>query len=166
MTTQTFRKLMKGLILVGIVWAALLAMGAFVVLARPADSPYVEPSAPLFVEEPGDVLREALLASPQAGDAPVAAPERLWSGGGSRLLGDDPNWPYTCTWGCTANDMQLLNAYVGDIEGNPVCHCEPGELINEYLWLNVYNNTGTNRYGVPVGDHLHKRYLYAKVWQG
>jgi hypothetical protein len=117
-------KWVRGLLASGVVWAMLLLAGALavVVSARPGDGP----SMPL--EQPAD--------TPMGSDA--------------ELLDYTRDWPYGCKWNCTAQDMRLLYAYIGTESGEPVCSCQPGEMVDAYLWLEVHNNTGTNRYGVYV----------------
>ena len=55
-----------------------------------------------------------------------------------------------CTAGsvCTANDVNLLGAFLADIDGNPIATCEFEEPTIVYLWGRFLNGTNTNRYAV------------------
>ncbi|MCK5863221.1 MAG: hypothetical protein KAH38_12100, partial [Candidatus Hydrogenedentes bacterium] len=51
---------------------------------------------------------------------------------------------------CQANDVNMLGAYVGDINGNALAICQYGETVSGYLWAELFNGTGTSRYAVQV----------------
>ena len=63
-------------------------------------------------------------------------------------------WP-DCGWGGTANDVNILNAWLGDINGNELPPCTPGETVEAYIWATFENNTGTNRYAVRIFDEIY-----------
>ncbi len=124
MIESQLRKLVRGLLASGVVWAMLLVLGVLVLVvsARPGDGPFMP------LEQPAEALADS--------DA--------------RLLDYTHDWPYGCKWNCTARDMRLLYAYIGTETGEPVPSCQPGETVEANLWLKVHNNTATNRYGVYV----------------
>jgi uncharacterized repeat protein (TIGR01451 family) len=49
---------------------------------------------------------------------------------------------------CQANDVNLLGAYLADIDGNPIATCEFEEPTTVYLWGTFINGTNSSRYAV------------------
>ena len=56
-------------------------------------------------------------------------------------------WPL-CDFNCTANDVELSGAWIGDITGAHLEPCAWGDPVEGYLWGNITNTTGTDRYAV------------------
>jgi len=56
-------------------------------------------------------------------------------------------WP-NCNWNCTANDLQITRLWLsGDnTTGNPLPPCNTGDLVTAYIWAEIDNGTGTDRY--------------------
>ncbi len=68
-------------------------------------------------------------------------------------------WP-DCSWGCTANDVTVTGAWLGNETGTPLETCEPGEPNGSaYIWVTINNNANAGRYAVQlladvyVNDH-------------
>jgi len=57
------------------------------------------------------------------------------------------NWP-DCGFQCSAGDVTLQNAYLGDASGNPLKSCSIGSPVTAYLWITIYNNAGSTRNAV------------------
>ena len=57
--------------------------------------------------------------------------------------------PDGCPWdGCTSQDIQVLEIYVADINGELICDCVAGEEVSAYLWAYVYKNATAVRNAV------------------
>ena len=62
-------------------------------------------------------------------------------------------WP-DCNFQCTANDVTVISAWLGNATGAELEQCEPGQPNGSaYVWVTLYNNAGTSRYAVHIlGD--------------
>ncbi len=59
-------------------------------------------------------------------------------------------WP-DCSWGCTANDVTVTQAWLGNATGTPLETCEPGEPNGSaYIWVTIDNNSSASRYAVRL----------------
>jgi len=67
---------------------------------------------------------------------------------------DASAWP-DCNWNCNANDVNVLSVWLGDIDGNELPTCTPGDPITAYLWATFENNTNTKRYAVRIFDEIY-----------
>ncbi|WP_282068960.1 gliding motility-associated C-terminal domain-containing protein [Olleya namhaensis] len=58
---------------------------------------------------------------------------------------------------CTSNDFTIETFYLGDINGNPFGpgYCEPGTVVNAYLWVDFTANTAANRYDLFLHFNLY-----------
>ena len=62
----------------------------------------------------------------------------------------DVVWP-DCSWGCTANDVTVTQAWLGNETGTPLETCEPGEPNGSaYIWVTINNNANADRYAVQL----------------
>jgi PKD repeat protein len=57
------------------------------------------------------------------------------------------DWP-DCGFHCTAGDVTLESAYLGDVHGNPLPPCSTGGTVDAYLWIHIYNNANSPRHAV------------------
>ncbi len=53
-----------------------------------------------------------------------------------------------CTFKCTSNDVQLIDAWIVPPGGDPCYQCDPGTSVSADLYAKFYNNTGTDRNAV------------------
>ena len=74
----------------------------------------------------------------------VAEPDFTLLGGASLSAMADV-WP-DCSWTCGAADVQVNGARVADAVGNDLTACSSGSTVAGYLWLEVENTTGADRY--------------------
>jgi uncharacterized repeat protein (TIGR01451 family) len=59
-------------------------------------------------------------------------------------------WP-DCSWGCTANDVTVTRAWLGNATGVELGPCEPGEPNGSaYIWVTIDNNAQAERYAVRL----------------
>src|SRR5215204_6419968 len=59
-----------------------------------------------------------------------------------------PTTPTDCRSGCTSNDVQIIGAYLSDIDGNPLTNYVCGSGVPVYLTLEL--TTNTPRVGVSI----------------
>ncbi len=62
-----------------------------------------------------------------------------------------------CGYGCVASDTTLQRAWLGDASGTPINSIACSSPTTVYLWADVWDNTGTNRYCL---------YLWATITSG
>ena len=57
---------------------------------------------------------------------------------------------------CTSNDFTIETFYLGDINGAPFGpgYCEPGEIVNAYLWVDFTANAAADRYDLYLHFNL------------
>lgn len=59
-------------------------------------------------------------------------------------------WP-DCNFQCTANDVTVTRAWLGNATGGDLEQCVPGQPNGSaYVWITMYNNAGTSRYAVRI----------------
>ncbi len=51
---------------------------------------------------------------------------------------------------CQANDVNVLGAFIADINGAPIVPCNLGSTVQGYLWATFANGSGSDRYAVRV----------------
>ncbi|UCE20544.1 MAG: PKD domain-containing protein, partial [Gemmatimonadota bacterium] len=56
-------------------------------------------------------------------------------------------WPCP-DFNCTAGDVTATGIWLGDINGNALPNCNPGDSQTAYIWFKIHNGTGTERYAV------------------
>jgi len=57
------------------------------------------------------------------------------------------DWPFY-KWNCSAGDTQVVRVWLGDASGEELSTCDPGDIVNAYVWVEIENTTGTERYAV------------------
>jgi PKD repeat protein len=76
-------------------------------------------------------------------------------------LAQDPGTAPTATWPdckfqCTANDVNLVDLWLGDVDGTPLPNtCTPGDSVTAYIWAGFHSTASSDRYSVI---------LLAKIW--
>jgi uncharacterized repeat protein (TIGR01451 family) len=58
-------------------------------------------------------------------------------------------WP-DCNWNCTSGDVTVTRVWLGDDTGAELGTCDPGDPVTAYIWVRIYNGTGTERYAVRL----------------
>ena len=67
-----------------------------------------------------------------------------------QVMGAGPaSWP-DCSFGCTANDVNVLDVYLGDSSGNELGPCNPGDSVTAYICAIFENNANSARYAVTL----------------
>ena len=62
-------------------------------------------------------------------------------------------WTEECTWTCSSNDVNVTRLWLGDVDGNDLSQCSPGDTVYAYVWAQFENNTNSDRYAcIFVGD--------------
>jgi hypothetical protein len=54
------------------------------------------------------------------------------------------DWP-DCKFQCRAGDVSVLEAYLGDSNGNHLQDCTLSDSATGHLWIKIYNNANSNR---------------------
>lgn len=55
------------------------------------------------------------------------------------------DFPY-CSWGCTANDLNITNVRLTDSTGAELDPCTPGDTAEAYIMAEIHNGAGKDRY--------------------
>ena len=74
-------------------------------------------------------------------------------------------WPL-CGFSCTANDVTMNGAWIGDITGATLEPCTWGDPVSGYLWGNISNTTNAPRYAVWSLFEMYVKPKAAKAMAG
>ncbi|MDH7597868.1 MAG: PKD domain-containing protein [Methanothrix sp.] len=58
-------------------------------------------------------------------------------------------WP-DCKFQCTAKDVVVERAYLGDESGRPLQPCSQGAVTEAYIWINITNRASAPRYNLVL----------------
>ncbi|MDI9616244.1 MAG: PKD domain-containing protein [Methanothrix sp.] len=58
-------------------------------------------------------------------------------------------WP-GCKFQCTAKDVVVERAYLGDASGNPLQPCSQGAASSAYIWITITNRASAPRYNLVL----------------
>lgn len=58
-------------------------------------------------------------------------------------------WP-NCKFQCTAKDVVVESAYLGDASGNPLQPCSQGAASRVYIWITITNRANAPRYNLVL----------------
>ncbi|MGB9923503.1 MAG: hypothetical protein ACPLLR_00770, partial [Methanothrix sp.] len=59
------------------------------------------------------------------------------------------DWP-DCKFQCTAKDVVVERAYLGDASGRPLQPCSQGVLTEAYIWITITNRASAPRYNLVL----------------
>lgn len=84
----------------------------------------------------------------------VFVPVQMETGKTNTALAAD--WP-TCGFNCTAGDISVVKAWLGDAAGAEIGSCVSGTKVDSYVWVTINNNANSARKAVRLLYDLYEQ---------